>query len=126
MSNVKHATNRFLPRAQPPTTTNGIAVADRIVVAGPTLITPVAGASETVYPVDTVTIGGASAITLPLISAAGVKLTVKDATGDADTGNITVSPTGADTIDTGASEIIATRFGSRTFISEASGNWMVT
>jgi hypothetical protein len=69
--------------------------------------------------------GGAFTVTLPAITAgnAGMQITVKNQSGSANV--ITISRTGADTIDGAASTTIAVSRGKITVESDGSGDWLI-
>jgi hypothetical protein len=69
----------------------------------------------------------AVSVTLPGISTGGTKFIVKDESGNAGEGEnryITISPTGGDLIDGQTQAILATNYGSLTFISNGT-NWSI-
>lgn len=74
-----------------------------------------------VLPVST---AAARAITLPAATTA-MSFTLKDATGNALTNNITVTAAGADTIDGAATFLIDANYQSATFISDGVSKWYV-
>lgn len=101
-----------------------VTVRARIVAAGPTAIS----AHQQLIPVDMAAIAAPASVTLPTIAAVGVGKTVevKDVTNGAGIVNtLTITPTGGNTIDGFASEVIATAGGSRTLRAESPTNWAV-
>jgi hypothetical protein len=87
-----------------------------ITAAGPTNVT------DTAYTIALVNFAGAAAVVLPPVSAGKVAV-VKDASGNAAANNITITPASG-TIDGEASQIIATDYGSMTFVSNGT-NWFI-
>ncbi len=76
---------------------------------------------KNIHLVDTT---AARSLTLPT-PANGIKLTVKDATGNANTNNITIVRAGAEDIDTvAASLVMDSDFGSKTFVSDGT-DWFI-
>jgi len=73
------------------------------------------------------TTGGVVTVTLPDQQGrmVGEEITIKDFGGNALTNNITISPSGTDTIDGAASDTIAVNNGFRKYISDGSGDWMI-
>lgn len=69
--------------------------------------------------------GGAFSVTLPpaVSTNKGREITVKNVT--ASNTAITVFPTGTDTIDGAASEVIAVGLAKETFVSNGDGEWMI-
>lgn len=68
---------------------------------------------------------GTIAITLPAASTVGRVIAVKDAGGHAGTNTITITPAGADTIDTNANVTITQNFNSLTLIADGTSNWEI-
>ena len=73
------------------------------------------------------TSAGPVTITLPLaVNSRGMAIVVKDLGGLAPVNNITVTPSGSDTIDTSNAIIMVASRGSITFTSDGVDDWMVT
>ena len=70
---------------------------------------------------------GPVTITLPpAFNNRGVSIVVKDVGGNAAAANITIVPSGGDTIDGGFAQFITAARGSRTFTSDGGSDWMTT
>lgn len=76
------------------------------------------------YVVLNKTVGAATQITLPSSATIGRIITVKDAKGDASSNNITVVPSGADTIDGAANNILNTAYAHAVYLYVGAG-WSV-
>lgn len=77
------------------------------------------------FGVDT---GTAVTFTLPAASTGDFAFSIKDRTGTASTNNITITPNGSDSIETGsagASFTMNEDYGSRTFVSDGASKWYV-
>ena len=71
--------------------------------------------------------GGPVTITLPsAFNNRGLSVIVKDVGGQATTNNITIVPSGGDTVDGAAAQIIAVDRRSLTFTSDGTSDWLIT
>lgn len=106
-----------------------LAYGERHAVATKTATPISVAASDYTIAVDTATIAGASAVNLPVVSAAdkGRVYVIKDLTGSAATNNITINVFGGsgNLIDGASSQTISVAYGSLTLQSDGSNRWMI-
>ncbi len=106
---------RFEPTTLITATNVQKAIEQASAAAGTGTPTSVTTTPYTVLPSDTVllvNVAGAAVVTLQTAAArAGVDLVVKDISGAASTNNITITPTGGDTIDGAATLVIRADYG---------------
>lgn len=76
------------------------------------------------YIIRTDTSGGALTVTLPASHTAGDIVVIKDVTGSAETNNVTVDPSDADTIDGASTFVLTVNYQAATFVSNGT-NWLV-